>query len=263
MTMWILKKKRTLTYYALVWLCCCVEGFVVVGPGREVGLRAVLTVEDDDFDAVALHFVEAFWSEKCVSGELTRDQKNRLVREQAREFAKRYGKSQLSRRRAALFVGREGTEIVGCAGVEVENSADGKEKGVPTMSNLAVARKLRRKGLAKQLVRSCEKQSKQWGASEIALVVEEKNSKARKLYSKLGYKVTDRDTTASTLTPLADGRIVSAKTTTLTMTKKNNNLSPPLIAASLAIALAASYTAAPELFQIQHITDISIFQSLI
>ena len=109
---------------------------------------------------------------------------------------------------------------MGCAGVELDGAA-GDGDIVPVMSNLAVGRDGRRKGVGAELVKACEKSARAWGCSEITLVVEDKNTPAKKLYKKLGYAEIPElfDENAKTLTPKSDGRVVSTATTTLTMTK--------------------------------------------
>lgn len=195
-----------------------------------------------EFGAAATHFVDAFWADKAESRRLTRDQRRRLQREQVEEFRRRYGgASRSTRRRATLFVMRDASGVVGCAGVEVEEPPLGGP-GVPLMSNLAVAAAGRRRGLAKRLVKACEKQTKLWGLNELALVVEERNERARNLYSKLGYRVVAKDEQATTLLPLADGRIISETTTALTM--RRNLILPrvdPLIVSAGVAAFAVVF----------------------
>ena len=196
--------------------------------------QAVTIVEETkDFDAVARCFVDNFWADKSSNGRLTGDQRRRLLRDQVTEFQRRYGRKS-ERRQTALFVARSDSEVFGCAGVEMEKDADGQQ-GAPVMSNLAVARTGRRKGLAQKLVRSCEAKTLDWKQPALSLVVEEQNTKARRLYKKLGYKVVEKDAHATTLTPLTDGRLLLESTTTLTM--RRNLLLPdinPLFIAAIA-----------------------------
>ena len=90
------------------------------------------------------------------------------------------------------------------------------------MSNLAISKKYRRRGLAEELVKSTERIAlKEWGFDECYLYVEKRNLPAIKLYEKLGYKTLWEDDTATTLIPSADGRgVVNGKTTIVCMKKK-------------------------------------------
>jgi N-acetylglutamate synthase-like GNAT family acetyltransferase len=91
----------------------------------------------------------------------------------------------------------------------------------PLMSNLAVSRKYRRKGLAEDLVRATENLArKEWGYEDCYLYVEKRNTPAVKLYEKLGYKSIWEDNTATTLLPTGDGRIADGKTTIVCMKKQ-------------------------------------------
>ena len=91
----------------------------------------------------------------------------------------------------------------------------------PVMSNLAISRKYRRKGLAEDLVKATENIArKEWGYDTCYLYVEKRNAPAVKLYKKLGYKTMWEDPNATTLLPTKDGRVTNGKTTILCM-KKN------------------------------------------
>lgn len=187
--------------------------------------------ERADFGAAARHFVDAFWADKA-SGQLTKDQKSKLQREQLNEFRRRYGSG---RRSSIFFLAKENDEILGCAGLEIEREA--------TMSNLAVAVAGRRQGLAQALVKTCEQRTRDAGLTELGLVVEERNKRARALYEKLGYSAVSRDTLATTLMPLPDGRIVTAPTTTLTM--RRNLLFPTMPFLTPIFSALAGFIALP------------------
>jgi ribosomal protein S18 acetylase RimI-like enzyme len=133
------------------------------------------------------------------------------------------GKSLDKQAELVLCVDGKG-ECVGCAGVEVEKvkKMDGYDGAVtaPLMSNLAISRSYRRKGLAEDLVKSAENIARrEWGYDECYLYVEKRNVPAIKLYKKLGYKTIWEDDTA-TLLPTKDGRVANGKTTIVCMKKK-------------------------------------------
>ncbi len=92
----------------------------------------------------------------------------------------------------------------------------------PLMSNLAISKQYRRRGLAEELVKSAESIArKEWGYDECYLYVEKRNVPAIKLYNKMGYKTLWEDENASTLIPSVDGRgVVNGKTTIVCMKKK-------------------------------------------
>lgn len=92
----------------------------------------------------------------------------------------------------------------------------------PLMSNLAISKQYRRRGLAEELVKSAESIArKEWGYDECYLYVEKRNVPAIKLYKKMGYKTLWEDENATTLVPSVDGRgVVNGKTTIVCMKKK-------------------------------------------
>ncbi|MCY7368229.1 MAG: GNAT family N-acetyltransferase [Chamaesiphon sp.] len=57
------------------------------------------------------------------------------------------------------------------------------------LSNLAVSKDFRRRGVAQKLIESCEQQTLNWGYTEIHLHVMGNNERGRNLYQKLGYEV--------------------------------------------------------------------------
>ena len=115
---------------------------------------------------------------------------------------------------------------MGCAGIEVTrittpNGRSASPIAAPLMSNLAVGKKFRRRGLAEDLVKAAEALArKEWGCDECYLYVEKQNKAAVKLYRKLGYVSQWEDDTATTLVPTARGSVVSAPTIIVCM-KKN------------------------------------------
>ncbi|MEQ9354188.1 N-acetyltransferase family protein [Coleofasciculus chthonoplastes] len=59
----------------------------------------------------------------------------------------------------------------------------------PYISNLAVRRCCRRRGVAGQLLLACERQSLAWGFPNLYLHVLDSNDQARQLYLKMGYQL--------------------------------------------------------------------------
>ena len=194
--------------------------------------------DDTELVESAKFFTDSFWAGK-IGGvkELQPKQLKSLGNSQIAEFRKRYGGSasastrakginNLQDRRAELVVSKNSAsgEIYGCAGIEVSNVRTPNGKGIqfqaPLMSNLAVGRKVRRKGIAEDLVQAAEDLAlKEWGYDECYLYVEKRNVPALKLYKKLGYRVLWEDDTATTLLPTNRGTVVSAPTVILCMKK--------------------------------------------
>ncbi len=61
------------------------------------------------------------------------------------------------------------------------------------ISNLAVSRDFRRRGVAHELLTNCEQITKSWGFTEIHLHVMGDNDRGRNLYKKLGYEIISRE----------------------------------------------------------------------
>jgi ribosomal protein S18 acetylase RimI-like enzyme len=61
------------------------------------------------------------------------------------------------------------------------------------ISNLAVSRDFRRRGVAQQLLVNCERLTKEWGYTELHLHVMGDNTRGRNLYEKLGYEIVSRE----------------------------------------------------------------------
>ena len=64
-----------------------------------------------------------------------------------------------------------------------------EEPRYPYISNLAVRKAHRRKGIAYKLLVSCEHQAREWGFSELYLHVLDNNEQAKQLYFNRGYQV--------------------------------------------------------------------------
>jgi ribosomal protein S18 acetylase RimI-like enzyme len=214
-----------------------------------------------DIPDVSYFFVESFWKNKVGGGtrELTQSQRRQLEQSQTAEFQKRYGSKSYTRQAELLICRRRlpkprppkksataaattqlnfnqnnsdnPNEILGCVGVEVERIPNGSllsyaepyRRAAPLMSNLAVSRSYRRRGLAEELVQAVETLvRKQWGYTECYLYVEERNRPAIRLYQKLGYRKLWRDDTAKTLLPTPGGSLESASTVIVCMKKDLN-----------------------------------------
>ncbi|GKY99011.1 hypothetical protein MPSEU_000856800 [Mayamaea pseudoterrestris] len=173
-------------------------------------------------------FVDAFWTAKVGGGanQLTPQQRKQLEQSQLAEFNKRYGTLR-KMNSAELLVCRNGEDkIVACAGVEIDNipkdclTGPSKTKA-PLMSNLAVSRQFRRRGLAEEMVNAVERLVRdEWNHDECYLYVEERNRGAVKLYQKLGYRKVWKDPYAETLLPTSDGSLCNTRTTIVCMRKQ-------------------------------------------
>ena len=219
-------------------------------------------------------FVDAFWTAKVGGGtrQLTSQQMRTLQQSQLSEFNQRYGRNRPS---ADLLVCRLGkpaaankknaqndNPIVACVGVEIDAIPDGSLRGparkkAPLMSNLAVSRSYRRRGLAQLMVQAVEqrivqeyefsnnnynnrptkdtyyyydsddqisKNSKSQPALppepiSLYLYVEQRNRAAVQLYRSMGYRTVWTDPTAQILLPTSDGALQSMGTTIVCMVK--------------------------------------------
>ena len=145
------------------------------------------------------------------------------------EFRRRYGLRMAPQqdRRNELLVSRNGRgEIMGVLGIEVDRIPEGRVGGsstrvhAPLMSNVAVGRKFRRRGVAEELVSAAEDLvRKQWGYNECYLYVEKRNTPAINLDRKLGYRKIWEDDTARTLIPTKGGGMKNDPTTLVCMRK--------------------------------------------
>ena len=87
--------------------------------------------------------------------------------------------------------GNESNNLVGSVelGVRFSDSWTQSGRSFPYLSNLAVNPKYRRRGVASNLLLSCERVALAWGFQDIYLHVLENNHQARQLYLKQGYRV--------------------------------------------------------------------------
>jgi N-acetylglutamate synthase-like GNAT family acetyltransferase len=219
----------------------------ILFPVRDVSDFDYISTIRDNYDKKLLlsdagdFFVDAFWTSKVGGGSrtLTTRQKQNLQQSQIAEFTKRYGGSSSSssssrnKKQSEFIIIRTNNKdnIIGCVGVEIDRIPDGYMKGPtstigPLMSNLAISKSYRRRGLAEKLVYAVEQHVlKQWGYDECYLYVEERNKGAVSLYTKLGYKFIWKDTQTTTLLPTSDGNVQSTPTTIICMRKNLNQRS--------------------------------------
>lgn len=184
-------------------------------------------------------FVDSFWTGKVGGGarNLSLTQRRQLEQSQTAEFTKRYGgrpkRGATPTVELLLLRDKRNEEIIACAGVEVDRipkdgsfgrrSMSSDDEYAPLMSNLAVSRKYRRRGVAEQMVAEVERMvRKEWGYTSCYLYVEERNRAAVSLYQKLGYRRVWRDSTAVTLLPTESGDLQSASTVIVCMKKSLN-----------------------------------------
>lgn len=196
-------------------------------------------------------FVDAFWTGKVGGGaaQLSDRQRRQLSSLQFAEFRKRY--AGVSRGQAELLLcygdvvgGGEEEEdesvLIGCAGMEVQeisppdNVKKKKQpKGItnpivraPLMSNVAVSKDFRRRGIGQALVKEAEHIARyQWGYHEMYLFVEQRNRSAIHLYQKLGYAKQWVDADAKTLLPSSrSGQLEEDSTKIVCMRKRLDNV---------------------------------------
>jgi ribosomal protein S18 acetylase RimI-like enzyme len=192
-------------------------------------------------------------------------QRDSLYQQQWAEFTKRYGnvrrnselvilKQQQKKQKTTKmtadttsYIGGDTDNddeiILGIVGVEVDrvpldpnNDAVGTTttRTVPVMSNLAVAKSYRRRGLAERLVQSAEKivRDSDWNYGGgntndddddrccLYLYVEQQNVPAVRLYRKLGYTVVWKNVRAESAVPTSTGSLRTTTTTVLCMKKQ-------------------------------------------
>jgi ribosomal protein S18 acetylase RimI-like enzyme len=84
--------------------------------------------------------------------------------------------------------------VVGTIEVGARNASDRLPRNrYAYISNLAVSKEWRRKGVAQELLIECEQIAKDWGYTELYLHVMADNERGRNLYQKLGYELVVKD----------------------------------------------------------------------
>jgi ribosomal protein S18 acetylase RimI-like enzyme len=88
----------------------------------------------------------------------------------------------------------EESHVVGTVEVGARNASDRLPRNrYAYISNLAVSKEWRRKGVAQELLIECEHIAKSWGYTELYLHVMADNERGRNLYQKLGYELVVTD----------------------------------------------------------------------
>ena len=183
--------------------------------------------ENDVLMEAADFFTDAFWASK-VGGtvkELQPRQRSSLLNQQINEFRRRYKGASGTQEAELLVTKNRKGNVMGCCGIEVDNIPEGGTQGrirtkAPLMSNVAVGKQFRRRGIAEEMVFEAENLArKEWGYDEVYLYVEQRNKAAVRLYQKLGYRKLWADETATALMPLVGGGMEQVTTTLLCMRK--------------------------------------------
>jgi GNAT superfamily N-acetyltransferase len=177
-------------------------------------------------------FVDAWWTDK-VGGMFKPRQRESLERSQFMDFRGRYAGSSKSSvgglpEAELILCQTQDAGILGCAGLEITDIPmqipgqavqEQETTRVPVMSNVAVSRHFRRKGIAELLVSEIERVAFEWGYDNCYLYVDKENVPAVKLYQKLGYRKVWVDTDGKTQFPTANGNFQSKPTTIVCMKK--------------------------------------------
>ena len=219
---------------------------------RPPGIKITSSLGDSDvLMQAADFFTDAFWASKLASSQKQMQPRQRtlFLNSQIAEFRRRYGSPARygpDRKAELLLAKRRNGDIVGCCGIELDKIPSGPKSQTtargsttttgssssssstiaPLMSNLAVGKKYRRLGVARDMVDAAETLvRKTWGMDEVYLYVEQRNVPAVRLYQTLGYRTVWTDAAATTLVPAAaeDGRngggMAQVPTTLLCMRK--------------------------------------------
>jgi ribosomal protein S18 acetylase RimI-like enzyme len=95
----------------------------------------------------------------------------------------------------AVYTDRERSQVVGTieVGMRTNNYYRSTPHRYAYISNLAVSRDFRRRGVAQELLINCEQIVRSWGYTELHLHVMGNNDRGRSLYQKLGYDLVSSD----------------------------------------------------------------------
>jgi ribosomal protein S18 acetylase RimI-like enzyme len=115
------------------------------------------------------------------------------LRHRLRSHAPIPGHRQLPQQVCSIAVYTEAgqTQVVGTVevGVRTTNYRQPTHHRYVYISNLAVSRDFRRRGVAQELLSNCEQITKSWGYTDLHLHVMATNDRGRNLYRKLGYEI--------------------------------------------------------------------------
>jgi ribosomal protein S18 acetylase RimI-like enzyme len=106
-------------------------------------------------------------------------------------FSPSFGQSQPQVCSIALCPDRGQSQVIGTieVGVRTTPYRQPPQHRYVYISNLAVSRDFRRRGVAQSLLTNCEQLAKSWGYTELHLHVMGNNERGRALYKKLGYEL--------------------------------------------------------------------------
>jgi ribosomal protein S18 acetylase RimI-like enzyme len=153
-------------------------------------------VQPDDLGAIAEILASSFHRQDGMAGwfypllqlGIREDLRSRLVAGNGRQVClvaverEREGREREGRERE----GRE--RVVGTVELSVRHGGLWQGR-LLYVSNLAVGQADRRRGVAQELMRACERVAKIWGEKALFLHVLENNQRARQLYGKAGYQL--------------------------------------------------------------------------
>lgn len=168
-------------------------------------------------------FVHCYDASKRTFVPDSHDQKE-LSRQVFEDLADRYGPHMYGR--STLLVARGTNDaVVGCIGLEVMQADQlpvspdamksphfARPRKMAYMSNLAVLDSVRRQGIGRRLILEAEQRVREaFGLSEVTLVVNAENQRARRLYEKHGYRLAFEDTWGVRATPVKGGELFRAR----------------------------------------------------
>jgi ribosomal protein S18 acetylase RimI-like enzyme len=165
---------------------------IVLNP-HQIEIRPV---QEDEINCVAdiitrsFHFDRGWmaWFTPLFKLGIAEDLRNRL---KTRSSSHTYHKPQQQVCSIAVYLDREKSHVAGTVEVGVRTAERYRQTNYQYvyLSNLAVSKDFRRRGVAQELIRSCEQQTMDWGYTELHLHVMGHNDRGRNLYQKLGYEV--------------------------------------------------------------------------